>query len=118
MPLRASSRSLIRLMRNFRYTPRLRPVSSHRFSRRDENFGVLFIRANVFLLAIWFVSFEKVGAELGSAFIVLASEWESKFAEQELAHFGVALFKHNIDIHSMVERNVRHVDFGPYGLFG
>ena len=43
---------MIRLMRNLRYTPRLRPVISHRTCLRVENFGSRFILANVLLLAI------------------------------------------------------------------
>lgn len=41
-PCSASSRSTIRLMRNFRYTLRARPVISHRRTFRELNLGVFF----------------------------------------------------------------------------
>ena len=52
MPWSASSRSMIRLMPNFRYTPRARPVIWQRFRLRVENLGGLFISAKTRLLAM------------------------------------------------------------------
>ncbi len=44
-PSNASFRSMMRLMRNLRYTPLERPVSSHRRTVRVENFGVRLVFA-------------------------------------------------------------------------
>lgn len=51
-PSSASLRSMIRLIRNFRYTPRARPVSSQRRTRRLEYFGVLLLLATCAFVAI------------------------------------------------------------------
>ena len=52
LPSSASFRSMMRLMRNLRYTPRARPVSSHRRTVRVENFGLRFARATCAFVAI------------------------------------------------------------------
>lgn len=55
LPSRASFRSMMRLTRNFRYTPRDLPVSSQRRTIRDENFGVRFDLATCAFVAIGYL---------------------------------------------------------------
>src|SRR5204863_9048534 len=52
LPSRASLRSMMRLMRNLRYTPRARPVSSHRRTMRLLNLGLRLLLATCALVAI------------------------------------------------------------------
>lgn len=52
LPSSASFRSMMRLIRNLRYTPRARPVSSQRRTVRDEYFGVLLLLATCAFVAM------------------------------------------------------------------
>src|SRR5204863_1688894 len=52
LPSRASLRSMMRLTRNLRYTPRARPVNSHRRTMRLLNLGARFDLAICALVVI------------------------------------------------------------------